>query len=185
MDFITPLLLGIALSMDCFAVSLAIGTSAKDNLLKTALIIALCFGAFQAGMTLLGWAAGAGFAGLIAGFDHWLAFILLAFIGGKMIVEGIRDGEEEEVGTLGFVPVMVLSLATSIDALAVGVSYAFLQLNVLVPSLVIGAVAFVISFAGVMSGMRLASVLGKRIEIFGGIILIAIGLNVLFTHIPG
>jgi putative Mn2+ efflux pump MntP len=184
MDYITPVLIGIALSMDCFAVSLAIGTSTRTKLLNAALIIALCFGVFQAGMTLIGWAAGTGFAGFITGFDHWLAFLLLAIIGAKMIHEGFEDPEEEEtLSALRFAPVMLLSLATSIDALAVGVSFAFLQMSVLMPALIIGAVAFIISFFGVMSGMKLKSMLGKRIEILGGLILIAIGLNILFTHL--
>ncbi|MDD1693882.1 MAG: manganese efflux pump MntP family protein [Methanoregula sp.] len=184
MDLITPVLIGIALSMDCFAVSLAIGTTTKTKLLNAALIIALCFGVFQAGMTLAGWAAGTGFTVLIAGFDHWLAFLLLAVIGAKMIHEGLENEEEKEtISVLRFVPVMVLSIATSIDALAVGVSFAFLQVSILVPALIIGIVAFIISFIGVMSGMQLKSLLGKRIEIAGGVILIGIGLNILFTHL--
>lgn len=184
MDLITPVLIGIALSMDCFAVSLAIGTSTKTKLLNAALIIALCFGIFQTGMTLLGWAAGTGFTGLIAGFDHWLAFLLLAIIGARMIHEGLENEDEEEpISGIQFVPVMVLSLATSIDALAVGVSFAVLRMSILVPALIIGIVAFIISFAGVMSGMKLKSIIGKRIEIAGGLILILIGLNILFTHL--
>ncbi|MDD1686019.1 manganese efflux pump MntP family protein [Methanoregula sp.] len=183
MDLITPILIGIGLSMDCFAVSLAVGTTTKSKLLYTALIIALCFGIFQAGMTLLGWALGTGFTGFIAGFDHWLAFLLLAIIGAKMIHEGFETSDEETISTLQFVPVMVLSLATSIDALAVGISFAFLQVSILVPALIIGIVACIISFGGVMSGMQLKSLLGNRIEIVGGLILIAIGLNILFTHL--
>ncbi|PKG32681.1 manganese efflux pump, partial [Methanoregula sp.] len=110
MDLVTPVVIGIALAMDCLAVSLAIGTSTKENLLKTAIIIALCFGAFQAGMTLIGWAAGTGLTMVIAGFDHWVAFILLVVIGAKMIHEGFGNGQEEKVGTLQFLPVMILSL---------------------------------------------------------------------------
>jgi len=185
MDLVTPIVIGIALSMDCFAVSLAIGTSTKTNLLNAALIIASCFGIFQAGMTLIGWAAGTGFTGYISGYDHWLAFLLLAIIGAKMIHEGFEteDEDEETIKVIRFVPVMVLSFATSIDALAVGVSFAFLQMSVLLPALIIGTVAFIISFAGVMSGMKLQSILGKKIEIAGGLILILIGLNILFTHL--
>src|SRR5512145_1801491 len=147
MDLITPVLIGIALSMDCFAVSLAIGTSTKTAILRAALIIAFCFGLFQAGMTLIGWVAGSGLTVFLAGFDHWLAFLLLAIIGAKMIHEGFEEEEEDEetMSTLRFVPVMVLSLATSIDALAVGVSFAFLQLEILVPALIIGIVAFIVS----------------------------------------
>jgi len=184
MDLATTLLIGIALAMDCFAVSLAIGTTTKTDLLKTAFIIACCFGAFQAGMTLAGWAAGTGLVGLIAGFDHWVAFLLLAIIGAKMIHEGLEDeSEDEPIPVLRFVPVMILSLATSIDALAVGVSFAVLNESVLVPALIIGLVAFIFSCVGVLSGMRLKTVLGKRIEIIGGLILILIGLNILVSHL--
>lgn len=184
MDLLLPILIGIALSMDCFAVSLAIGTFTKTNLPVTALVIAFSFGVFQTGMTLLGWAAGAGFAGFIAGFDHWLAFLLLGIIGIRMIAEGFEEQEENNViSDLRFIPVMVLSVATSIDALAVGLSYAFLGLEIIVPALIIGIVAFIISFGGVLSGMRLRTLLGKKIEIAGGIILIAIGLNILFSHL--
>jgi len=183
MDLITPIFIGITLSMDCFAVSLAIGTSTKTTILHAALIIAFCFGFFQAGMTLIGWFIGTGFTGFIAGFDHWLAFILLGLIGAKMIHEGLEEEEEETIRVLEFVPVMVLSFATSIDALAVGVSFAFLRMSILVPALIIGIVAFIVSFAGVLSGMRLKSVLGRRIEIPGGLILILIGLNIVVTHL--
>jgi len=182
MDLITPVLIGIALAMDCLAVSLAIGTSTKSDLMKTAFIIALCFGGFQAGMTLVGWAAGTGLTMVIAGFDHWVAFFLLVVIGAKMIHEGFGNGDEEKVGPLQVIPVIVLSLATSIDALAVGVSFALLHMSVLVPAVIIGIVAFVLSFAGVMTGMKLASVLGRRIEILGGVILVIIGLNILISH---
>ncbi len=183
MDLVTPVLIGIALAMDCLAVSLAIGTSTRSDLVKTACVIALCFGGFQAGMTLLGWAAGTGLAVYLAGFDHWLAFILLAIIGAKMIHEGLeKENDEETISVLQFVPVLVLSLATSIDALAVGASFAFLHVDVFMPALIIGMVAFIFSWAGVISGMQLKSVLGKRIEIAGGLILIVIGLHILLSH---
>ena len=184
MDLITPVLIGIALSMDCFAVSLAIGTSATSRFLKTALVIALCFGIFQTGMTLIGWAAGTGFSDLVAGFAPWLAFFLLALIGAKMIYEGCENEDADEpLDALRFVPVLILSVATSIDALAVGVSFALLHESVLVPALIIGLIAFILSFAGVLSGMQLKEFLGRRIEIAGGLILIAIGLNMLITHL--
>jgi putative Mn2+ efflux pump MntP len=185
MDLLVPVLVGIGLSMDCFAVSLAIGTTTKTKLLNAALVIALCFGVFQTGMTLLGWVAGTWLTNLlIAGFDHWVAFLLLAVIGGKMVIEGFEgDGKPEGVDAMGLVPVVVLSVATSIDALAVGMSFAFLQIGILVPSIIIGIVAFLLSFAGVMSGTRLASFLGKKTEILGGLILIAIGLKILLEHL--
>jgi len=184
MDIILPVLIGIGLSMDCFAVSLALGTSTENKILDTAVIIAFCFGIFQVGMILLGWTAGTWLIVFIAGFDHWLAFLLLAVIGVKMIIEGFKpENEEEPIHTLGLVPVIVISIATSIDALGVGISFGFLHSDILIPALIIGIVAFTFSFVGVISGNRLKSLLGKKIEIAGGLILIAIGLDILFTHI--
>jgi putative Mn2+ efflux pump MntP len=186
MDLLTPALIGIGLSMDCFAVSLVIGTTTKTRLLYAAAIIALFFGAFQGGMAVVGWAAGVSVIGLISVYDHWVAFFLLVIVGGKMIGEGIW-GDEEDVPreVIRFVPLVVLSVATSIDALAVGVSFGVLQTAVLVPALIIGIVCFVISFAGVMLGERLEKILGNKMEIFGGIILVLIGLKILAEHIIG
>lgn len=183
MDFLTPAVIGIGLSMDCFTVSLAIGTTTKTRLVYAAAIIAIFFGAFQAGMTAIGWLAGSSVIGLISAYDHWIAFILLAIVGGKMIWEGIRGGEEEaHIEVVQLVPVIVLSLATSIDALAVGVSFGVLQTAVLIPAIIIGAVCFIISFAGVMLGERLEYILGNKMEIIGGLILILIGINILAGH---
>ncbi len=183
MDLLTPALIGIGLSMDCFAVSLAIGTTTKTRLIYAAAVIASCFGAFQAGMTVTGWAAGVSIIGLISAYDHWVAFILLAIVGGKMIWEGItEDKEEARIEVIRIIPVLVLSLATSIDALAVGISFGVLRTAVLIPALIIGIVCSGISFAGVMLGEQLESLLGNKMEIFGGVILILIGLRILFGH---
>jgi len=180
MDLLTPAVIGIGLSMDCFAVSLAIGTTTKTRLYYAAGIIALFFGVFQAGMTVIGWLAGSSITGLISDYDHWVAFILLAIVGGKMIWEGVSEKEEEtHVEVLQLVPVIVLSFATSIDALAVGVSFGVLQTAVLIPALIIGGVCCALSFAGVIFGKRLEDILGNNMEIFGGIILILIGFNIL------
>ena len=184
MDLLTPALIGIGLSMDCFAVSLAIGTTTKTRLFYAAAIIALCFGAFQAGMTVIGWAAGVSLIGLISAYDHWIAFILLAIVGGKMIWEGVKGDEDEApLKVIRIIPVIVLSFATSIDALAVGISFGVLQTAVLIPALIIGIVCFGISFAGVMLGERLETFLGNKMEIFGGIILILIGIRILTEHL--
>ncbi|MCX6684891.1 MAG: manganese efflux pump MntP family protein [Methanoregula sp.] len=127
--------------------------------------------------------AGVSLIGLISAYDHWVAFILLAVVGGKMIGEGIRGDEDEApIEVIRLVPLIVLSVATSIDALAVGVSFGVLQTAVLIPALIIGIVCFVISFAGVMLGERLESILGNKMEIFGGIILVLIGLRILYEH---
>jgi putative Mn2+ efflux pump MntP len=186
MDLPTPALIGIGLSMDCFAVSLAIGTTTKTRLIYAAAIIALCFGAFQAGMTVIGWVAGVSLIGFISAYDHWIAFVLLAIVGGKMIREGGRgDKDEAPLEGIRIVPLIVLSVATSIDALAVGVSFGVLQTAVLIPALIISIVCFGISFAGVMLGERLETFLGNKMEIFGGIILILIGLRILYEHTIG
>jgi putative Mn2+ efflux pump MntP len=183
MDILTPVLIGIGLSMDCFAVSLAIGTTTKTRLIYAATIIALCFGVFQAAMTAIGWLAGVSLISFISAYDHWISFILLAIVGGKMIWEGVRGSDDEtHIEVIRIVPVIVLSLATSIDALAVGVSFGVLQTEILLSALIIGIVCFGISFAGVMLGERLEELLGNRMEIFGGIILILIGFRILFEH---
>ena len=184
MDLLTPAVIGIGLSMDCFAVSLAIGTTTKTRLVYAAAFIAIFFGVFQAGMIAIGWLAGSSLVGLISAYDHWIAFILLAIVGGKMMWEGVRGGgEEAHIEVVQLVPVIVLSLATSIDALAVGVSFGVLRTAVLIPALIIGVVCFVISFAGVMLGERLEDILGNRMEIIGGLILILIGINILAGHL--
>ena len=184
MDLLVPVLIGIGLSMDCFAVSLAIGTTTKAKLLNAAIIIAFCFGIFQAGMTLLGWAAGIHLAELIADYYHWVAFLLLAAIGTRMVVGGCKNEEDSRpLNGMQVIPLIVLSVATSIDALAAGVSFGFLQVNIIIPALIIGAVACVFSFAGVMTGTHLASVLGTKVEVIGGLILIVIGLKVMLEHL--
>ena len=139
-----PVIIGIGLSIDFFAVSLALGTATKNKLLDTAIIIALCFGLFQTGMILAGWAAGTRLLIYITGFDHWLASLLLALIGIKMIIEGFEAGDEKEpVFVLRIIPVIVLSIATSIDSLGVGISFAFLHADILIPAIIIGIVAFI------------------------------------------
>jgi putative Mn2+ efflux pump MntP len=135
-------------------------------------------------MTLLGWAAGTPLIVHVARFSYWLAFFILLLVSVKMIVDGVKDEEcKEPIGTLQTLPLIVLSITTNIDALAVGVSFAFLQLEVLIPALIIGIIAFIMSFAGVFLGNRLKSCFGKRFEIVGGFILITIGLTIIFAHL--
>jgi putative Mn2+ efflux pump MntP len=186
MDLPTTALIGIGLSMDCFAISLAVGTTTKTRLISAAAVIALCFGAFQAGMTVIGWVAGASLIRLIAAYDHWVAFVLLAIVGGKMIGEGWRGGDDEaRIEAIQIVPVIVLSVATSIDALAVGVSFGVLRAAVLIPAFIIGLVCCMISGAGVLLGERLGDLLGNRMEIIGGLILILIGIKILAEPVLG
>lgn len=179
MDIFTNLLIGIGLSMDCFAVSLAIGTTTRSDLRKTALIIAACFGFFQGGMVIAGWIFGTSLYSIISAYGPWIAFLLLAFIGIKMIREGMSEEKEETLADLKVLPVLILAVATSIDALAVGVSFGVLGEAVLLTALIIGLVCFVFSFSGVIFGMQLEKILGNKTEIAGGAILVLIGLRIL------
>jgi manganese efflux pump family protein len=182
--FIT-LAIAIGLAMDSFAVSLGVGASgkARDSRSKLRLIYHLAF--FQGSLIVLGWLAGNTFAGLIGGVDHWIALVLLGYVGIKMIIEGLnpaREGYERVDPTRGKTLIM-LSVATSIDAMAVGLSMAMLGDPVLLPALTIGGVTFLFSTLGLLAGARLATSFGKKMEILGGLILISIGLRILITHI--
>jgi len=182
MDLITIVLTAFALSLDCFAVALAAGIPGGRGGAREAARIALAFGTFQAGMTILGWLGGRSVMPLIAAYDHWVAFALLAIIGARMIREGF-SGEEEGPGSLATGALLVLAMATSLDALAVGMSFALLDSGILLPSLVIGAFAFGISFAGALLGGAASERWGKTMEVMGGLVLIAIGFRILAEHL--
>ncbi len=184
MDLLTLLLIGIGLSMDCFAVSIATGAVHGLDRRRTAFIFGVAFGAFQAGMTIIGWGLGSLFVTSISSVDHWIAFAILAIIGGKMVVEGWAGDKERSVSDVVHpLAITLLALATSIDALAVGLSFAFLEIQVLAPAAIIGLVAFFFSVAGVLLGEWLERFLGTRVEIAGGVILILIGLRILVEHL--
>jgi putative Mn2+ efflux pump MntP len=184
MDLLLPLLIGIGLSMDCLAVAIAIGAAQPAQRKRNAAIIALSFGVFQAFMTLVGWGTGQWFSGWIISIAPFVAFLLLVAIGIKMILGSRNDQEEKEKDVvMQIVPILLLSLATSIDALAAGISLAFLDLPVAGPALVIGAVAYLFSFTGVLLGSRLHEILGRRVELLGGLILIAIGIKIFIEQI--
>lgn len=184
MDALTIVLIAFGLAMDAFAVSIANGLTAKGNRKKSALIIAGFFGGFQMLMPVIGWAIGLSLQGIIAEVDHWIAFGLLAFIGAKMIYEALKNnGEEETEKTLKLHTLLTLAIATSIDALMVGLSFAFLQSSIILPVAVIGLVTFTLSFCGFYFGCFLGKKFGHRIEIIGGLILIAIGLRILLEHL--
>ncbi|MCU0236310.1 MAG: manganese efflux pump MntP family protein [Acidobacteria bacterium] len=186
MDLPTILLIALGLSMDAVAVALGSGCSAGQGKVngRQALLLASLFGVFQGLMPVAGWLAGLGFKGVISSFDHWLAFILLAFIGIKMIREAPRRGECRVRGNGMTLAVMLgLAVATSIDALAVGLSFSVLAVGIVVPVLIIGAVTFVLSLAAVYAGQRFGSWLAGRAELLGGLILIAIGLRILLEHL--
>ncbi len=181
----TIFLIAIGLAMDCFAVSLGVGTAGTAVGRRPIFRLFFHFGLFQAGMTLLGWLAGKTVVGYIAGLDHWVAFGLLTFVGVRMLRGGLRNaGDEPSLPdpSRGWTLVM-LSVATSIDALAVGLSLALLSVNVFGSALLIGAVSAGLSLVGLMVGNQLSVRFGKSMEVLGGIILIAIGLRVLITHL--
>lgn len=184
--FIETFLIGIGLAMDAFAVSICKGLTMKKVSKKYVLIIAIFFGGFQAFMPLLGWMLGKKFESYITSFDHWIAFILLAFIGGKMLMDGFHGDDEQEnilEFQLDFKELLMLAIATSIDALAVGITFAFLNYPIMECITIIGVTTFIISFVGVYIGHFFGSKYEHKAEIVGGIILIIIGLKILFEHI--
>ena len=187
MTFTEILLIGIGLSMDAFAVAVSKGLSMQKINYKAGLIIALFFGVFQAGMPLIGYFAAIRFERYIVAADHWVAFGLLLFIGGKAIVEAIkeiRSGEKKEENfKLRYGELVVLAVATSVDALAVGISFAFLSVQIWKSVSIIGVTTFLISFAGVCIGNRFGAKLKAKAEIAGGVILILIGLKILLEHL--
>ena len=180
---------GIAagLSADCFAVAVGSGLSPGNGARTGMVRVALSFGLFQAIMPVLGWLAGTTIVGYIGQYDHWVAFGLLAFVGGRMIWESFHhEGESRRKTdiTRGLL-LLVLSVATSIDALAVGLSFAFLDVNIAIASVTIGVVAFGITMAGFHVGRKSHELLGKRMELVGGLVLIGIGLRILISHLLG
>ena len=181
------LLIGVGLSMDAFAVSVCKGLAMRKVNKKQAFIIGLFFGGFQALMPFIGWALGTQFESYITSIDHWIAFILLALIGGKMVIEATKTEEEQEIKQmdppLDMKEMLLLAIATSIDALAVGITFAFLQYPIVEAMLIIGMTTFVLSIIGVYVGNAFGSRYQKRAEMAGGIILILIGLKILLEHL--
>jgi putative Mn2+ efflux pump MntP len=184
MSFFALLLVAVGVSADAFAVALGKGLHMKTFDLRHALAIAVAFGGFQAVMPLLGWLLASQFARYITGVDHWVAFALLFLIGAKMIWEAVRGGadEEEDSDLLPVRELLVLAVATSIDALAVGISFAFLPVSITRAVVLIGVCTLVLSFVGVLAGRRVGARFGAPAEIAGGVILILIGTRVVLDH---
>ncbi|HHX70513.1 MAG: manganese efflux pump MntP family protein [Miniphocaeibacter sp.] len=186
MSFGAILLLGVGVSADAFAVGVCKGLSLKKFSTKFALIIALFFGGFQAIMTFLGWALASQFSHILESIDHWVAFILLAILGGKMLYESFQT--EENCGCqkhdvkIDLREMLMLSIATSIDALAVGISLAFAGIAIFIPTITIGITTFLFSFLAVIIGFKFGSIFQKYAEMAGGIILILIGVKILLDH---
>lgn len=183
-------LVAISLAMDCFAVSVASGIILKRPRWTAMLTMALCFGFFQALMPLIGWWGASLFSHLIESIDHWIAFAILAFLGGRMVYESFKDEEcRHTYDPTKLKVILVYAVATSIDALAVGISFVFLGAkgwnNILPPVGIIGFVSFVMSMAGLWLGIRCGDKLARRLrtELLGGIILIIIGIKILIEHL--
>ncbi len=184
MSIVNLLLIALGVSADAFAVSLTQGVRARERLQRTAVTIAIVFGVFQALMPLIGWAIGSQLSTFISPYDHWLAFGLLALIGGRMLWEAIRHRHQPvRPDRIRIRELLALGLATSIDALAVGLSFAFLQVAIIPAVLLIGVVTAVVSYAGVLIGRRVGERFQTPAEIIGGIVLIGIGVKILVEHL--
>ncbi len=184
MEMITITFVAFGLAMDAFAVSITSGITIRYLKIDQALRIALFFGSFQAIMPVIGWLAGLSLRDFISDIDHWIAFGLLSFIGCKMIYEAFRmEADQKGLNPLNVYVLLMLSIATSIDALAVGVSFAFLRISIITPVLVIGIVTFLLSYLGTFIGNRLGHFFERKIQILGGFILISIGVKILIGHL--
>lgn len=183
MGLIELFLIAVGLSMDAFAVSVCKGLAMPKCTFKKATIVGLWFGGFQALMPAIGYVLGAQFQETIASIDHWIAFVLLALIGGNMIHEALDNDEEEADASLDVKTMFLLAVATSIDALAIGITFAFLKVNIIPAVCFIGIVTFIISFAGVKIGNVFGARYKNKAEIVGGVILILLGLKILLEHL--
>lgn len=186
--FIELLLMGIGLAMDAFAVSICKGLAMRKVNKKQAIVIGLFFGGFQALMPFIGWVLGSQFESYITSIDHWIAFVLLGFIGGKMIVEAVKPEEEQvEIDRmdppLDIKEMFILAVATSIDALAVGITFAFLKYPIVEAISIIGIVTFFISIGGVYVGNFFGNKYKNKAELAGGLILVLLGLRILLSHL--
>lgn len=183
MGFQEILFIAFGLAMDAFAVAVTSGMLIKRNVFGNGVRIGLAFGFFQGFMPLLGWIIGLQFKDYIVKVDHWIAFALLGFIGIKMIVESIKkDEQDNEINPLDNKVLLMLSIATSIDALIVGLSFAFLDVSITTSALTIGIITFVLSFSGVLLGDKFGQMLKGKAEIFGGLVLVIIGIKILAEH---
>jgi manganese efflux pump family protein len=185
-DLYAILLIAIGLSMDCFAVALSISTCSRRFSFTHFLRVPLAFGIFQAGMNLLGWLAGQTVSRFIAPFDHWVAFGLLVFVGLHMLYQAWRGEENEKrLDITNWWLLLALAIATSLDSLAVGLSFAFLHYNIWFAALIIGLAAFAISSLGFIVGRKVGDIIGRWAEIAGGFVLILIGIRILLSHLLG
>lgn len=183
MDIVSIIFIAVGLAMDAFAVSITSGIAIRKLKVNHAIRIALFFGSFQAIMPVLGWFSGLALKGFISSVDHWIAFGLLSFIGCKMIYESFKVEEGDRTSPLNIGILFILSIATSIDALAVGISFAFLGISIVTPVIVIGVITFILSLSGVFIGNKFGHLFEKKVEVLGGLILIGIGIKILLEHL--
>lgn len=190
MGFVEVFIIGVGLSMDAFAASVCKGLGMRRIEWGQALILAISFGVFQALMPLLGYFLGTWFSSIVEPIDHWIAFVLLALIGGKMVWDGFHEEQEEDAAEnalntpkLKMSEVLALAVATSIDAFAIGCSFAFIQVNIWMAITIIGCTTFVLSLGGVLLGNKVGTRYNKPATIVGGIVLILIGLKTLLEHL--
>lgn len=179
------LLIALGVSADAFAVALVQGTTIRERITRRVLLLAVVFGAFQAVMPLIGWALGSSFAGLITSIDHWIAFGLLAGIGAKMLYDAVTYRNGEDAATFTIRSVLTLAVATSIDALAVGIGFAMVAINICVAVALIGLTTFLASLLGGWIGHHGGRALGRPATAIGGVMLIAIGISILVDHLGG
>ena len=182
--FSDAIILALGLSMDSFAVSIAIGAGIrnKKELNSKALSAGAYFGAFQFAMPLVGYALGIAAFGIISGIDHWIAFGLLSFLGIKAVLSALKN-KKGVCGISSDKDMLALSIATSIDALAAGITLAFLQVPVLLSCAIIGAVTFAVSYAGVIGGKKFCAIVENKAQVAGGLVLIALGIKILIEHL--
>lgn len=183
MELFEIIAIGIGLAMDAFAVSVCKGLSMKKLNGKKMLIIALYFGIFQAGMPILGYSLGSAFSQVVQKIDHWIAFVLLGLIGINMIKDSTDDELEKRNDNVDIKTMMILAIATSIDALAVGITFAFFKVNLLLAIAIIGSITFLLSLLGVVIGKQFGDKFQNKAEFVGGMILIFMGLKILLEHL--
>lgn len=183
-DLASLLLLSVGLAMDAFSVATVTGFALGRVRLGDAARMSLSFGAAHVLMPIAGWFLGSTIVDLVSSYDHWAAFLLLLFVGGRMVLEGLdRDGEVDPSEVLGGLSLIMFTVAVSIDALAVGLSFRLEDLPILLPSLFMGAGTLIFTFAGLLLGNRTGKAFGKRAQIGGGLVLIVIGARIVFTHL--
>lgn len=183
MDVLEILLIAVGLAMDAFAVSVCKGLSMKKMSWNKAIIVGLYFGIFQGLMPVIGFLLGTSFASLVIQIDHWIAFVLLGFIGGNMLKEAFSNESENRNDNVDFKTMIVLAIATSIDALAIGITFAFLKVNLILSVLMIGIITFILSIIGVKIGNKFGDRYERKAEMAGGLILILMGIKILLEHL--